>query len=64
MNELVGNVRHDLQELALGYGSNALNLSMVIDDELEMRHKRSEAPPAGERLRVNHEAGKLPFSTQ
>src|SRR6516164_5351334 len=34
---------------------------MVIGDELEVRHKRSEAVPAGERLRADHKAGKAPI---
>jgi hypothetical protein len=61
LNEVIGDAWHDLQESAACYGSNAFDLSMVIDDELNMRHKCSEAPPAGERLRVDHKAGEFPL---
>jgi hypothetical protein len=36
------------------------NLSMVIGDELKVRQTCSDAFPAGERLRVYHNASKLP----
>src|SRR6516165_3140984 len=61
LNEVFGDARHDLQEPAVGYGSNAFDLSVVIGNEFEMGHKRSEAVPAGKRLRVNHNAGQLPL---
>jgi hypothetical protein len=60
LNEMSGDNWHYLQEPAVGYGSNALYVSMVIDDKLEVGHKRSKAVPARERIRVDQEAGKVP----
>jgi hypothetical protein len=33
LNEVIGDARHDLQEPAVGYDSNAFNLPMVTSDE-------------------------------
>ena len=46
LNEMSGDNWHYLQEPAVGYGSNALYVSMVIDDKLEVGHKRSKAVSA------------------
>ena len=59
LNKMTGDARHDLQEPAIGDGSYAFNLSMMIGDELEMRYKRAEAFPPGKRLRMDHNADKL-----
>jgi hypothetical protein len=61
LNEVIGDARHDLQEPAVGYDSNAFNLPMVTNDEFEMRHKCSEAPPAGETPCVDHKASGFPI---
>jgi hypothetical protein len=34
---------------------------MVIGDELEVRHKGTEAVPTRERLRTDHKAGEVPI---
>jgi len=59
LNEVTGDARHDLQEPAVGHGSNAFDLSMVIGDELQVRHECSEALPAGKRPGVDHDASEL-----
>src|SRR6516225_2644925 len=61
LNEMLGDYWHDLQEPAVGYGSNALYVSMVIGDKLQVVHKSSKAVPARERFRVDHEASKAPL---
>ena len=60
LNKVSGDTRHDLQEPAIGDGSYAFNLSMMLGDELEMRYKRAEAIPPGKRLRMDHNADKFP----
>ena len=57
MNQPTGYKRHSLQKLAVGYDSNAFNVSMVIDDKPDMRQECSETPPPRERPRLDHQAG-------
>src|SRR5215216_4744210 len=61
VDEITRDARHGLQDSAVGYGSNAFNLSVVIPDELEMRHECFETAPAGKRPGVHHDAGESPI---
>src|SRR5208282_3033056 len=51
---------HDRQKLTIGHCGNALYLALVLPDELQVRKKPFEVLPAGERLRIDHQASKLP----
>src|SRR5262245_32023285 len=61
VHEQFGDARQDLEDSAVGHHGNALDLPVVVGDELEMGAECFEAAPAGERLRADHDAGELPL---
>ena len=47
MDQQTGDVRHDLQEVAIRDDGNSFDLPMVLGDEFQMRHKRFESVQPG-----------------
>jgi hypothetical protein len=58
-NKVLRNVRQDPEEFTVGHRSYTRHLSMMISHELEMRHKRREAVPAGKGVCAYQQAGQL-----
>src|SRR5262249_39066330 len=55
----LGDAWRDLQKPAVGHHGNAIDLSVMIGNELEMREERVKASPARKRACANHDASEF-----